>query len=356
MIKVPLEKVLALIQTPKIGPVTFHSLIQNYGTVEAAFDGIVKEAKFKQKPDLKKAEKLLQETEKRGIQVIYYEDMNYPPLLKTLREAPPLLFVQGNCSLLQKKAVALVGARNASYASQKLTYTLARDLSEQGYAIISGFAQGIDFSAHKGAQPYGSVAVFAGGIDHIFPPEHERYVDEFLTTGVIISEMPLGHRPNQQNFPRRNRLISGLAMAVVVIEAAHQSGSLITAEYALAQGREVGAVPGSPLDVRCRGSNRLLKQGAHFVENSWDVLTFLNDLKAVHLAQRNKSTKKPEEIEDDSLDKKILTLLSYSPIDLNDLLGQIPSKPQEILSVLSSLELSGKVIRSIGNKVALKDP
>ncbi len=344
---------LALSQTPKIGPVTFRALLETHGTADQALLAVHEDERFKEKPSLEKAKKFYEQALKQGVTVISIEEERYPFLLKQVKDPPPVLFAKGNLGLFKRKGVAIVGARNASYAGQKLAYGLAKDLVKNGYMVTSGFARGIDHSAHKGAQEKGSIAVFAGGIDYIFPPEYEGYVEPFLETGLIVSEMPMGYQPTNQNFPRRNRLISGLSQAVVVVEAAHQSGSLLTADYAMAQGREVGAVPGSPLDARCRGTNKLLRDGAHFVENSWDIFSFLNDLQSVGQAQ--KAAKKQKQLTaENELEEKILTLLSYSSIDLNDLLRQIPTETPMILEALSLLELSGKIIRGAGNEVALR--
>ena len=247
----------------------------------------------------------------------------------------------------------MVGARQASYAGQKLAYTMAREVSEAGHVLVSGFAKGIDHAVHKGAQKKGSVAVFAGGVDQIFPSDFESYVEPFLETGVIVSEVPLGVFPTHQNFPRRNRIISGLSRLVVVIEAAYQSGSLLTAEYAAQQGREVAAVPGSPFDPRCKGTNKLLREGAHFVEMSWDILSLLGEVPAG--AQREEFLEiKQKKEEPSDVSERVLELLTYSFIDLNELLRQIPSETYTVLEAVSSLELAGKIIRNAHNQIALR--
>ena len=346
---------LAVSQTPKVGPVTYLSLIKHYGSARKAYEGMLDDPKYKIKPSLNEADKHVQKALKHNVKILGLGDLEYPLALADIRDAPPVLFIKGNHSLLEQPNAAIVGARYASIAGQKIAYSISKHLSGSGFTIVSGFARGIDLSAHKGAQEQGSIAVFAGGIDQVFPLEHTSYVSKFLETGLIISEMPIGHKPIQQNFPRRNRIISGLSKAVVVIEAASQSGSLLTANYALEQGREVAAIPGCPLDPRCKGSNKLLKDGAYFVENAWDVMELLSsnidaprEDKRVGLGESKMTTA------NNDLEGAITSLLGYSPVDLNELINQLPTQPDEILRELSKLELSGKIIRGRGNEVSLR--
>src|SRR5947208_427607 len=193
-------------------------------------------------------------------------------------DAPPLLAVRGNVAALGLPAVAIVGARNASAAGVRFAERLARDLGDAGFAVVSGLARGIDAAAHRGSLATGTIAVLAGGHDRVYPPEHHDLADAILADGALISEMPRGWEPRARDFPRRNRLISGLAAGIVVVEAARRSGSPITARFALEQGREVFAAPGSPLDPRAEGSNDLIKQGATLVTDAADVIAVLRPI------------------------------------------------------------------------------
>ena len=210
-----------------------------------------------------------------GVSLVALGEPDYPLRLQMIDDAPPLLAVRGKLSALALSMVAIVGARNASAAGVKFAERIARELGEAGFGIVSGLARGIDAGAHRASLATGTIAVLAGGHDHIYPPEHAGLAEAILAEGALISEMPLGWEPRARDFPRRNRLISGLSLGVVVIEAARRSGSLITARMALEQGREVFAVPGSPLDPRCEGSNGLLKQGATLVTEVADVTAVL---------------------------------------------------------------------------------
>jgi DNA processing protein len=210
--------------------------------------------------------------QKIGVSLVAPGEAGYPPRLATLEDAPPLLGVRGPLDVLMRPMIAIVGSRNASGAGLKFASQLARDLGEAGFLIISGLARGIDQAAHRATIQSGTIAVLAGGHDKIYPPEHEDLLAALLEHGGAISEMPIGHVPRARDFPRRNRLISGAALGVVVVEAAHRSGSLITARMAAEQGREVFAVPGSPLDPRAAGTNDLIKQGATLVTEAADIV------------------------------------------------------------------------------------
>ncbi len=261
---------LRLIRSDNVGPRTFRALINHYGGARAALKAV---------PDLARrggaatariyprgdAERELKAAAGLGVSLIALGEPDYPARLKMIDDAPPLIAVRGQRDAFARSWVAIVGARNASAAGVKFAERLARDLGEAGFGVVSGLARGIDAAAHRATLMTGTIAVLAGGHDRIYPAEHAGLLDGILATGGAISEMPLGWEPRARDFPRRNRLISGVALGVVVIEAARRSGSLITSRLALEQGREVFAVPGSPLDPRCEGSNGLLKQGATLV-------------------------------------------------------------------------------------------
>ena len=226
-----------------------------------------------------------------GVRLIALGEPDYPLRLQMIDDAPPLIAARGDVAALALSQVAVVGARNASGAGVKFAERIARDLGEAGFGIVSGLARGIDAAAHRASLATGTIAVLAGGHDHIYPPEHVGLADAIVADGALISEMPSDWEPRGRDFPRRNRLISGLALGVVVIEAARRSGSLITARMALEQGREVFAVPGSPLDPRCEGSNGLLKQGATLVTEAADVIAALQPILG---QQVNFSAEEPE--------------------------------------------------------------
>ncbi len=275
---------LRLIRSENIGPRTFRALINHYGGARAALSAL---------PDLARrggaagpmriypredAERELDAAHALGATFIALGEADYPFRLQMIDDAPPLISVRGRVAALSLPAVAIVGARNASAAGVKFAERLARDLGHAGFAIVSGLARGVDAGAHRASLATGTIAVLAGGQDKIYPPEHAALLDSLLAEGAALSEMPFGWEPRSRDFPRRNRLISGLAAGIVVIEAARRSGSLITSRLALEQGREVFAVPGSPLDPRAEGSNSLLKQGATLVTEAADVIAVLRPI------------------------------------------------------------------------------
>ena len=274
---------LRLIRSDNVGPRTFRVLLQQFGSAGAALQrlhelarrgGASSQMRVCSKDE---AHAELDACHEFGVQLIAPEEAFYPPHLATLDDAPPLLGVRGSLETLLRPMIAIVGSRNASAAGLKFASQLARELGEAAFVIVSGLARGIDQSAHRASVASGTVAALAGGHDRIYPPEHDKLVAEIVSGGgAAVSEMPLGHEPRARDFPRRNRLISGCALGVVVIEAAHRSGSLITARMAGEQGREVFAVPGSPLDPRSAGTNDLIKQGATLVTEASDVICASN--------------------------------------------------------------------------------
>ncbi len=273
-----------LARTPRIGPVTFHEMLGHYGSAEAALEalpGLARRAGFAQAPVPPAAEALRREAEslaRLGGRFIIHGDLDYPRPLAQIADAPPLLSAIGDLDLLARPGLAVVGARNGSTNGRRMAATLAGDLGAAGFVIVSGLARGIDTAAHRATLDTGTVAVLAGGVDVVYPPENADLYREIAARGLVLSEAPLGAVPQARHFPRRNRIVSGLSLGVLVIEAALQSGSLITARQAADQSREVFAVPGSPLDPRCRGSNRLIRDGAQLVEDAADVLAMMRPL------------------------------------------------------------------------------
>ena len=287
-------------------------------------------------------------------------------MLRMLDFPPPVLTVYGNTDLLNTQALAVVGARNASANGYRFAYHMAKTLGSH-LTIVSGLARGIDTAAHHGALESGTtIAVTACGIDQIYPQENEALYRLIGERGIIVTEMPFGTPPKSQNFPKRNRIISGLSLGTLVIEAGLKSGSLITAQCALEQNKEIFAVPGSPLDHRCHGTNHLLKEGAHLVTSPDDILAILNGaiLQENYQSQRASSTAPPTTIPDASvmlfetadilnIHNTILEKLSPSPTDINDIISQTDLTASHILTILLELELAGKVKRYPGNKIAL---
>jgi DNA processing protein len=270
-------------------------------------------------------------------------------------DAPPLLAVRGNSACLAQPMVALVGSRNASAAGIKFAERIGRELGEAGFVIVSGLARGIDAAAHRASIETGTVAVLAGGHDHIYPAEHAPLLEMLLGSGAAVTEMPLGCEPRARDFPRRNRLISGLSLGVVIVEAARRSGSLITARLALEQGREVFAVPGSPLDPRAEGTNGLIKQGATLVTEAADVLAVLQPIlgRPPDLpAEEPDATAPPAEPGRDERDR-IIALLGPTPVSIDDLIRLSQSTPAIVRTVLLELEIAGRLERHGGGLVSL---
>ncbi|MDD9797962.1 MAG: DNA-processing protein DprA, partial [Alphaproteobacteria bacterium] len=264
---------LRLIRSENVGPVTYHQLTSFFNNPSAALEALPSLAKRggRRKPikiySKQAAEKEIAALVKLDGQLLVHGESAYPLALSVINDAPPVLSILGHIHLLKRPMVAIVGARNASVAGLKMTEKLAAGLGERDFLIVSGMARGIDASAHEHALPYGTAAILAGGIDNIYPAENEDLYLRIKEEGVLMAENPLGVKPLARHFPRRNRIIAGLSLGVIVTEAALRSGSLITARLAGEQGREVMAVPGSPLDPRCRGANYLIKNGAALIEN-----------------------------------------------------------------------------------------
>jgi DNA processing protein len=355
---------LRLARTETIGPATFAALMTRFSDVHAALDAAPRLAHRGGGQDLRipteaQAQAEIQALTRIGGRLIACVEPDYPSGLAALDPPPPLICVLGNVALLRRNMVAVVGARNASALGIKFAGRLATDLGEAGLVVTSGLARGIDHAAHRGALETGTVAVLAGGVDIVYPPEHQQLYDEMKTQGALVSEMPLGMAPVSRHFPRRNRLISGMARGVVVIEAAERSGSLITANYALEQGREVFAVPGSPLDPRAKGANRLIREGAILTEGADDVLAVLRPILGQAFAEPAMDRTPPPPVDDASTDREadhVRTLveekLGPAAVEVDELIRQCAAHPAAVLTVLLELELAGRVQRQPGNRVS----
>ncbi len=307
------------------------------------------------------AEREIEAASRRGIALVAMGEADYPQRLAMIDDAPPLLSLRGNAAVLTTPVIAIVGSRNASAAGMKIAQILVAGLSEAGFAIASGLARGIDAAAHRTSAASGSIAVLAGGQDKIYPAEHESLLESLLPSGAAISEMPLGWEPRARDFPRRNRLISGLALGVVIVEAAKRSGSLITARLAAEQGREVFAVPGSPLDPRAEGTNGLIKQGATPVTEAADIISVVEPimrqppLPSPHLSSSGGEFAEPEPATEPEANERarVLGLLSPAPVSIDDLVRLSNSSPRVVRMVLLELEIAGRLERHGGGLVSL---
>jgi DNA processing protein len=351
---------LRLIRSDNVGPRTFRSLLRYFGSARAALErlpdmarrgGASRPGRICSEDD---ARAELAASKRLGVSLVAPDEAGYPPRLATLDDAPPLLGVRGALEVLVRPMIAIVGSRNASGAGLKFAGKLAHDLSEAGFVVASGLARGIDQAAHRTSIHGGTVAMLAGGHDRIYPPEHEDLLAAILASGAAISEMPLGHVPRARDFPRRNRLISGAALGVVVVEAAHRSGSLITARIAAEQGREVFAVPGSPLDPRAAGTNDLIKQGATLITEAADVINAVEPIMERPISLREPDGSEPLDFEADAGERaRIVNLLGPSPISLDDLIRMADASPAIVRVVLLELELAGRLERHGGGLVSL---
>ncbi len=354
---------LRLIRSQNVGPRTFRALINHFGGARAALEALPALARRGGGGGSPKicsraeAEREFEAAEKSGAVFVAVGEADYPRHLQTLDDAPPLLAVWGNRAVFALPAVAIVGSRNASAAGLKITQRLAQALGETGFATVSGLARGIDAAAHRSSLDGGTIAVLAGGLDRLYPPEHAELLDAILPNGVAVSEMPFGWEPRARDFPRRNRLISGLALGVVIVEAAKRSGSLITARLALEQGREVFAVPGSPLDPRAEGTNGLLKQGATPVTEAADIISVLQPIIGSEMPVREPEPdggERGDRVEPAADERScIVSLLSPVPISMDDLIRLSKTSPRIVRIVLLELEIAGRLERHGGGLVSL---
>lgn len=344
---------LRLCRSRRVGPMTFIRLIREHGDATAALEALPEVAsksgvKAYTPYSIEAAEKEIQQGYTLGAQLLCLGADNYPAMLATIPDPPPLLWALGNSDQAQRPCVALVGARNASSLGRRMAARLSRDLSEAGYIVVSGLARGIDTEAHYGALQNGTVAVQAGGIDNVYPKENITLAEKITTGGLLLAEMPVGVQPQARHFPRRNRIISGLAQAVVVIEGAGRSGSLITAKDALDQGREVMAVPGNPMDGRAAGCNMLIRDGATLVRSAQDIIEVLIRNEDQNIPSPPSQPSEPE----GNLPNTILSLLGPTPVSEDIIIRQSRWSPRMVLSALTYLEVTKKVERMSGGVTA----
>ncbi|HVM81315.1 MAG TPA: DNA-processing protein DprA [Stellaceae bacterium] len=357
---------LRLLRSENVGPLTFHQLLQRFGSAAAALEALPRAAQRggRQRPiaiaTRSEAERELAALAKIGARLIAWGEPEYPAALAVLEDAPPLLSVKGDIALLERRAIGIVGARNASANGRRFAREIATELGRAGLLVVSGLARGIDTAAHQGSLATGTMAVVAGGIDIVYPEENQGLYDAIGERGIAVAELPVGTEPKAKHFPRRNRIISGTALGVIVIEAALKSGSLITARFALEQGREVLAVPGSPLDPRCRGTNDLIRRGAALVESAEDVLTALaGQLSLPREQYRPTPPKDPashgfaEEKDADRDRARLLEALGPSPVPVDELVRQCQLSAAIVATLLLELELAGRLERHPGHQVSL---
>ncbi len=349
-----------LFRTESIGPRIFWHLILKYGSAEKAIKILEHSDNYK---ICDKAQVIteIEKTLRFGANIVFYDDELYPPLLKKIDDSPPFLVFLGDENRLRefnnKIIIAIVGARNSSVIANKFCQQLVEELGYNDIVIISGLAKGIDTNAHQTSLTTGTIAVQASGIDIVYPRENLSLYESIKEHGIIFTEMPFGTSPQASLFPKRNRIIAGIASGTVVIEAAKQSGSLITAKYALEYNRDVFAVPGFPTDIRSEGGNNLIKEGAIMVLSANDILeqfSFTNNYKQEKLLFNNNSINKKINLNEiDNIKTEILNHLSNVPITIDELISYVKLPPQRILTVLMELELSNRIIRLHGQRICL---
>lgn len=351
---------LRLIRSDNVGPVTFRELINHFGGATSALEAL---------PDLarrggsraririatrEEAERELERATRAGATPVFTVEPGYPPALAAIDPPPPLVYVKGDSSLLTRPAIAIVGSREASAAGYKLTRLFAATLAAAGYVVVSGLARGIDAAAHEASLASGTIAVVAGGVDIVYPPEHAALHAAIAAKGAVISEMPPGFQPRAKDFPRRNRLIAGLAYGVVVMEAAKRSGTLVTARLAGEIGREVFAVPGHPLDPRAEGTNQLIKRGATMVTTAEDIIEALAPLTGLAPAGFTEQPSPfmptppvaaPAPTLDDADRARVLEALGPAPCDVDTLARATGLSPRALGIVLMELDLAGRIVR-----------
>ena len=352
---------LRLIRTPNIGPMTFSLLLQRYGSAVEALRAVPELAKRGGR-SLKPAGRAVAEAELKanddaGATLLFKGGEDYPARLAQFDDAPPVLSVRGSTHLLSRPSVAIVGARNASINAQRLAQSLAEELAAEGYIIVSGLARGIDAAAHNGALAGGTVAVIAGGIDIIYPPENADLHESIAVSGLLLAEMPPGTQPTPRHFPIRNRIIGALSLGVVVAEAAERSGSLITAREAGERGGEVMAIPGSPLDPRSQGCNHLIREAATLVRGAGDILECLSRPASATLPapadwrEAKLASGKPEEI--DRCRTLILEGISAEGTDVDEVIRWCGRPASTVLAAILELEIAGRLTRHHGNRICL---
>jgi DNA processing protein len=356
---------LRLIRSENVGPITFFQLLNQFGNANTALQALPDLARRggRKKPiDIypkSSAELEMESVTTFGGSLIAACEPDYPAGLSMIADPPPIISIRGYKHLLNQDAFGIVGARNASAAAVRMTYNISRELSERKLIIVSGLARGIDTAAHKAALSGGTIAVIGGGIEYPYPRENAGLQDQIYEQGCVIAEQPYGTIPQARHFPRRNRIISGISLGVLIAEASPRSGSLITARLALEQGREIFAFPGSPLDPRAKGTNNLIRNGATLVEGAEDILEVLKYVRLQPLGEPDVPIRPPglpilaDEQEANMARPQLISLLSPAPIEIDELIRQTDWHPATVLTILLELELAGRIERHVGNRVSI---
>lgn len=348
-----------LLRSPNTGPVSYHQLLRRFGSAIAALAGLPDlaargGAPYRPAPQERIAGEIAA-LRKAGGHYLFHDSPAYPPLLAELADAPPILTARGDSALAARPCVAVVGARNASAAAVKLTRQLCADLSDAGFVVVSGLARGIDGAAHRAALDGGTIGVIASGIDIAYPSEHRELQEEVAGRGLLLAEQPPGTEPLARHFPSRNRIIAGIAAGTLVVEAAPKSGSLITARLAAEAGREVMAVPGSPLDPRAQGCNLLIREGAVLVQSAADAVELLTGFTGAPRSRLREAAAQfdalPEDLEQQPAD--IAAMLTLAPVAVDELIRQSGESAQAVQLALLELELAGRLARHAGGRVSL---
>jgi len=348
---------LRLARTERVGPVTYQQLMQRFGTAEQAIEALPDLIRKggghgHALPPVERVEAELAAGERIGARLILWGEANYPDMLAAVDPPPPLLWTLGDASLMTRPCVAVVGARIASAGGQRIARGLAQQLGSAGHVVVSGLARGVDGAAHAGALETGTVAVLGGGVDDVYPPDNADLYRQIVEQGCIVSESPVGHRAQAKDFPRRNRIISGLSRGVIVVEAELKSGSLITARLAAEQGRDVFAVPGSPLDPRSKGPNELLRQGAILCEGIDDVERAFTTLRTLREPPADAPFTDPGPI-DDALLERVAALLSPTPTPRDELARALNLPVGLVAAALLELNLAGRATLLAGGLTSL---
>jgi DNA processing protein len=359
---------LRLIRSDNVGPATFRDLINHFGSAETALEALPElsrrggSTRSIRIATVGEAEREIETASRFGARFIGIGEPDYPAALRQIDAAPPLIAAKGDLEVASLPAVGIVGSRNASISGAKFAAMMAREIGRAGYTIVSGLARGIDASAHRASLDTGTIAAMAGGLDQPYPPENIDLLDQICSgRGLAISEMPFGWEPRARDFPRRNRLIAGVALGVVVIEAAARSGSLITARLAGEFGRQVFAVPGSPLDPRCEGTNGLLKDGATVTTRPQDVLQALAPISELDLFSPNEADEPADEAGDRPLapppndDERLVIVqaLGPTPVEIDDIIRHTALPASSVYLVLLELDIAGRLERHAGGFVSL---
>jgi DNA processing protein len=351
---------LRLIRSPRIGPVSYRQLMARFGKAGDALRAVPElAARGGGKAvvaDVAAVEREIAQTRALGARYLLMDDADYPFLLEQIETAPPALIVRGDVTLASRPCIAMVGARNASAAAIRFARTLAQDLGQQGSVVVSGLARGIDTAAHLGSVGTGTIGVIASGIDIVFPPENAALQEQVATQGLLVTEQPPGTQALARHFPARNRIIAGLAVGTVVVEAAPKSGSLITARLAAEAGRDVMAVPGSPLDPRAQGCNLLIREGAILIQNAADIREAVGNIDA-RMVRQGRFDFAGEPVSSDVADAdrtRVVALLGHAPVPVDEVIRLSALGPALVQTVLLELELADRLDRLAGGRVRLR--